>query len=362
MNRSLQIILAALLCSMVFSGVCRASINERLLSDELLEQAGLVKVWDTVLPIGENEKLQQLFILDRYVFGLSSSNYLVSMNRITGNISFSRPFAKPGIPFHDLSIYDNELYSIVGNKIVEISADFGIEKSSTHINFNEVAPAVRNKAFYYIAAADKRVHALQAFDKVQLFEVSAFSDSHLVSVIAHEDSFIFASKKGDLICCQANKAIKKWHFKAADAIVDRIVEDNNSVYVASEDTNIYRVDKNNGKLLWKYQVQAKPEKAPVVTDNVVYQYLRDYGITAIDKKFGKKKWQLEDAVAVLAESGNLAYVITKSGKLVVMDNKKNEMKTSVDFSPVEVYLTNVLDSKIYVANKAGKLMCLQPAK
>ena len=362
MNRSLRIILAVLLCSIIFSGVCGAAIYERLLTDELLEQAGLVKVWDTVLPIGENEKLQEFFLLDRHVFGLSSSNYLVSMNRIIGNISFSRPFAEPGIPFGCLSIYENELYSIIGSKIIEISPDFGIEKSSTYIAFNEVAPAVRNKNFYYIAATDKRVHALQASDKVQLFEVSAFSDSHLVSVIAQEDSFIFASKKGDLICCQADKAVKKWHFKASDAIVDKIVEDKDSVYVGSRDTNIYRVDKNNGTLHWKYQIPARPEEAPLVIDNVVYQYLRDFGIIAIDRESGKKKWQLEDAVAVLAESEELAYVITKTGKLVIMDNKKDKIKTSVDFSPVEVYLTNVLDSKIYVANKAGKIMCLQPGK
>ena len=139
MNRSLQIILAVLLCGIIFSGVCSASIYERLLTDELLEQASLVKVWDTVLPIGENEKLQQLFVLDRHIFGLSSSNYMVSMNRLTGKISFSRPFAGPGIPFEGLSIYKNELYSIIGNKIVEISPDFGIIKSSTHIKFNEIA-------------------------------------------------------------------------------------------------------------------------------------------------------------------------------------------------------------------------------
>ncbi|HPS55557.1 MAG TPA: PQQ-binding-like beta-propeller repeat protein [Sedimentisphaerales bacterium] len=362
MNRSLRFFLSVLLCSVFFLSICGASIDERLLSDELLGQAGLVKVWDTVLPIGENEKLQDLFMLDRHVLGLSSLNYLVSMNRLTGHVSFSKPVAEPGIPFKSLSIYDNELYSIIGNKIVEISPDFGIEKSSTNIEFNEVAPAARNKNFYYVAATDKRVHALQYSDKVQLFEVAAFSDSQLVSVIAQEDRFIFASKDGDLICCQADKAVKLWHFKAADAIVDRIVEDNNSVYVASNDTNIYCVDKNSGKLCWKYQVQARPEQAPVVMDNVVYQYLRNYGIVAIDKKSGEKKWQLQDAIAVLAENEGLAYVITKPGKLVVMDNKKNETKTSVDFSAVEVYLTNVADSKIYVANKAGKLMCLQPAK
>jgi len=362
MNRSLQIVLAILVCSVIFSGVCKATIYERLLSDELLEQVGLVKVWDTVLPIGENEEIEQLFVLDRHVFGLSSINYLVSMNRNTGKMAFSRPIADPGIPFRGLSIYKNELYSIVGNRILVITPDFGIEKSSTHIKFNEVAPAVRNKDFYYVAGTDKRVHALQSLDKVQLFEVSAFSNSNLVSVVALDESFIFASEKGDLICCEADQAVKKWHFKASDAIVDRIVEDKDSVYVASKDTNIYRVDKNNGRLFWKYQVQARPKKAPVVTDKVVYQHLRDYGITAIDKQFGRKKWQLKDGVAVLAESGDLAYVITKSGKLVVMDNKKDKAKSSADFSAVEVYLSNVIDSKIYVANKAGKLMCLQPVK
>ena len=157
-----------------------------------------------------------------------------------------------------------------------------------------------------------------------------------------------------------------WQFDAADSIIAPIVKDGESLFFASKDTNIYRVDivyRANiptKKLVWKYQTAAVLDKAPRVTQGVVYQYVRYKGLEAIDKKSGKFMWQVPEGVDLLAESAGKAYVIAKKGKLVVMDNKKAKRLYSVNFARVSRYVANVADSRIYIADKAGRIACIKP--
>ena len=85
-------------------------------------------------------------------------------------------------------------------------------------------------------------------------------------------------------------------------------------------------------------------------------------MSAIDKNSGALIWQLPEGVDLLAEVNGKAYVITNVGMLVVMDNKKAKRLHSVNFARVSKYATNVTDSKIYIADEAGRIACLRPVK
>ena len=63
---------------------------------------------------------------------------------------------------------------------------------------------------------------------------------------------------------------------------------------------------------------------------------------------------------MLAEAGGKAYVITDKKTLVVMDNKKGEELYSVNFAGVSRYAANTVDSKMYIADKDGRVACIKP--
>jgi outer membrane protein assembly factor BamB len=134
------------------------------------------------------------------------------------------------------------------------------------------------------------------------------------------------------------------------------------LFFASEDTNVYRIDILTGRLIWKYQTAAMLDRGPRVTGEVVYQYVRNKGLTAIDKKSGKFIWELAKGVDLLAEADGKAYVVTNIGTLVVMDNRKAKRLYSVNFAGVSRHVSNVADSKIYIADKAGRIACLKPVE
>lgn len=335
-------------------------VSRWLVSPELLAHSQLEIVWRNKLPIRENESLEQLFILGNRIYALSDRNYIVSLNREDGNVIFSRPIGGVGLPVLGLELYEDELFYIIGNKLVEIESASGTKRSSRRLAVSAICPAARNSSYFYVAAADRRMHTLRASDKVQVFEVAAENESRITSIAADEEFVVFGTDAGNVISITADRPRRLWQFDAAGSIVEPMIKDAKSLFVASEDTNVYRVEITTGKLDWKYAAGAVLEKSPRVTQNVVYQYVRGRGLAAIDKENGELMWQLAEGVDLLAEAEEMAYVITNTGELVVMDNKKMRRLYSVNFAGVSRYTANTVDSKIYIADEAGRIACLKP--
>jgi len=333
-----------------------------LVQPELLASEKLEILWQNELPLKEGESLRDLHILGGCIYGLSDRNYMVSLNREDGNVIFSRAVAPVGFPVIGLELYKGGLFSVIGNRLVEINPESGVERSGRRLSVNAVCPAARNSSYFYVAGSDRRVHTLRAEDKVQAFEVAAENDSEIVSIVADEDFFVFATGAGNVISIAPSEPKRLWQFDVAGGIVGPIVRDGNSLFFASKDTNVYKLDIFRGKFVWKYQSGAVLERSPRATRGVVYQYAGDKGLAAIDKESGELLWALPEGVDLLAEADGKAYVITNGGKMVVMDNKKAKRQYCVNFAGVSKYATNVADSKIYIADEAGRIACLRPVE
>jgi outer membrane protein assembly factor BamB len=249
----------------------------------------------------------------------------------------------------------------VGNKLNEISIESGVQKTSMSISAGSTCPVVRNDDFFYIAGQDRRLHVLKASDKILAFDAAAENDSRITSVLADQDFVFFATDKGNVICIRADKPVKLWQFDAPAAAVPPIVRDANSLYFACRDTNIYRLNLS-GDLVWKHQTQAILDTAPQVGAKVLYQYIPDVGLIAVNKETGKQIWQVDNGAGLLAESGDKAFVITKAGLLIAMDNVKAKQLYAVNIGKSVKFAFNSLDSKIYIADAQGRLACLEPVR
>jgi outer membrane protein assembly factor BamB len=337
-----------------------------LVSPKLLEHAKLKILWENKVPIKKDESLEQLLIFDNRIFAISDRNYTVCLNRENGNMIFGKVVAPEGLPVVGLNLYGDELLSIVGTKVIEIDPDSGAHRKAVDVGFSIVCPAARNSSYFYLSGVDKRLHVLRAEDKVQTFEVSADNESMITSIIADETSVIFATAAGNVISILPNRPIRLWQFDAAGGIAGPIVKDGISLFFASKDTNVYRVDivglPLRKQLAWKYQTAGVLENAPRVTRGVVYQYVPRKGVTAIDKGDGTPLWSVPGGADLLAEAMDKAYIITKNRTLVVMDNLSAKQLYSVNFARASRYAANIADSKIYIADEQGRITCLQPVE
>jgi hypothetical protein len=312
--------------------------------------------------VADGEAMEKLYLFENRLCVLSSRNYLTCLNRTDGNVVFSNIIAPTGLPVAGFKSYKGELLTMVGDKIIVVGADSGIEKTSIRIAKGATCPVVRNDSLFYVAGIDKRLHALKTDNKVQAFEVAAENDSLITSVLAERDYVVFGTNAGNVVSISASKAVKRWQFDAPEAVIGDTVHDANSLYFACRDTCIYRLDLSSGKLLWKYQIQAIPQTAPQPGNKVVYQYVPDKGLIALDKETAKLLWQAPGGIGLLAEMGDKAFIINSAGLLTVMDNVKAKKLYSIDFGQPVKFVTNTNDSMIYFADAKGRLACLQPIR
>jgi hypothetical protein len=355
-----------LVLCVVQSSFAVESVSPGLVSPALLEHANLKILWENELPIKKAEHLERLLILGNRVYAISNRNYMVSLNRENGDMIFGRVVEPAGLPVTGLNLYGDTLISISGSKLIEIEPESGVERRAVDVGFSIVCPAARNSLFLYLAGIDRRLHVLRAEDNVQIFEVAADNDSMITSILAHEISVIFSTEAGNIISITPDMPRRQWQFDAAGGINGPIIRDGISLFFASKDTNVYRVDivglPMKRQLVWKYQTDGVLENAPHVTYAVVYQYVPRKGVTAIDKDNGKFMWSVPGGVELLAEANGRAYVITKNSTLVVMDNLRAKRLYSVNFAEVSRYAANMADSNIYIADDRGRVACLQPVE
>ena len=343
----------------------KADDSGPIISLDLLDHAGLQTTWDQKLPLKEGEKFVSVMLLGDRLYLRSDRNYLWSLDRVTGNVVFSRSLAATGIPVLSLTTYENTLISVIGNKLVELDINTGQEQRVSDLDLSIVAPPARNNRFFYIGAADRRLHVLRADDLVQTFPVTADDDSLITTITVDDSLAAFGTDAGDLVGMAPDAPTKLWQFKATEAVAGPVIRDGASFYFASTDTQVYRVDvaENTGATMtWKYQTEAVLDRSPRVTRDFVYQYAPGRGLTALAKQSGQAAWSLPEGIDLLAEAGTKAYVITKTHTLAVMDNAAGKKLFSVNFAPVTHHAANMTDARIYIVDGAGRVTCLEPTK
>jgi outer membrane protein assembly factor BamB len=355
---------AFLILSNIQGSFAMEQSSQRLVSPELLERVGLKIMWENILPTKPGENLERLLILGDQIYAISDKSYMLCLQRESNKRVFGKTVELGGLKVEELSLYNDKLLSVSGDRMYEIDPNTGIEHSTIDVEYGIVCPAARNDSFVYLGGADRRLHALRAEDKVQVFKVAADNDSMITTVIADPGFVIFGTDKGNIISILPDVPVKSWQFDASGAIVGSIIRDGMSLYFAGEDMNVYRLDivgtPERRRLIWKYQTDGILNTSPCVTRRAVYQVVYGKGLEALNKDDGTLLWSVQSGTGFLAEAKDKAYVITKDGTLVVMDNDTNKRLHSVNFAGVSIHAANTVDSKIYIADKSGRIACLQP--
>ena len=360
------LLVAVIILISIQSSDAAAGSFQRLVSPELLEHAGLKILWESTLPTKTGESLERMLILGDHLYAISDKNYMLSLRRDDGERIFSKIVSLSGLRVDEMSLFNDKLISVAGTRLYEIDPNTGIEHGAVDVGFGIACPAALNGSFFYISGTDRRMHALSIEDKVEVFNVADENDSMITTILADETSVVFGTDQGDIVCIAPNLPVRYWDFKAAGAIAGAIVRDGMSLYFAGEDMNVYRLDivgtPERRRLIWKYQVDGMLKTSPRVTRGVIYQSVYGRGLTAIDKTNGTALWSAPGAIDLLAEAAGKAYVITKDGILVVMDNSNGKKLYSINCAGVSRHAANVVDSKIYIADKTGRIVCLQPVE
>lgn len=376
LRKSLLVIVLAGLFVVAGSGCSAAETQskELLVSGKLLDSVGLRMGWQVHLPMKTPEQVDRMFMFDKYVYAMSNANYIYCIDTETKAIRFGLQLAEPGLPIGDPSYYENQLWFMVGNHLVVLDPKAGVistRKQFKRIGTSAASMVVRNRRHLYVSGSDKRLHAIIADGFWQDFMVAADNGSQVNSIVADDNNVVFTTESGNVTSILANEAKRIWQYDIIGKISAPLVRDGLWIYIAGKNAKLYRLNIRTGAMSarsesgemvgWNdaFHAAAVLDKAPVIGTDVVYQSAGDKGVYAIDKETGEQIWNVSKGVDMVAEIGDRAYVYAEPGLLVAMDNVSGQSLYSANIGTVEKYVVNTTDDSIYLADKAGRVMCIK---
>ena len=343
-------------------GVDQDQFGEALVLPSVLRKTEFVSNWQFSLPLEKDEKVKAIYVTEKLVYVSSTKNYFYGLDRKNGSIKFLVSLASPKHPVFGPAFYEENLLFMVGRELLIIDAAFGrtIKKKKLDFLAKSAASApVRNSESIYIAGMDNRLYAVRAEDYSERFAVTANNDSFINSIIADDELLVFSTIAGNIVRVMPDKRSRIWQ-RDVGGMKASLVRDGKWLYASSTNSKVVKIDIATASNGWLMDFIAGEELTTSVTvgKKVLYQYAGKKGLYAIDKNSGKEVWRVSNAIGLLSENEDIAYVFAKPGVLVVMDNIKKEKLYSINFANVEVFGVNSIDSNIYVSDRKGRVMSI----
>jgi hypothetical protein len=181
---------------------------------------------------------------------------------------------------------------------------------------------------------------------------AAFEDGKVYAVNAESRSSIWATSTGP-------------QYRTFGPIEADLRADDFGVYVASTDTKLYCLNRNDGKEKWIYHARATLRQPPDVTASTVYLPVTGQGVVAIDKQTGPKngqpRWTYNDAVKMLAEDEKFTYLQRKDNTIAAVDKNTGQPAFQNQRKDLVAFATNTKgDGLIYAATKDGQVLAIAP--
>ncbi|MFT3787458.1 MAG: PQQ-binding-like beta-propeller repeat protein [Tepidisphaeraceae bacterium] len=174
-----------------------------------------------------------------------------------------------------------------------------------------------------------------------------------------------ANDKGQVFAIgDQNRAV--WGLDAGAFKTDRsvradLVADEFGLYAANADGTLYVLDRNSGKIKWRYFAEHGLETAPFLTPEAVYQVVPKVGLVALDKTEGKLNrdplWTAAGVTDVVAADKKNVYVTIDGNRLAALDRKTGQPVYDVTHA-FTTFATNATDGTIFAATQAGQVMSI----
>lgn len=334
--------------------------SQVLVPEPLLKQAGLQSSWQIQLPLKPAEQIEFLYVVDEYLYVLTTQNFFFCVQRDSGSIRSLLSIAVPGLPVLRPIQFEKKSVFLVGQEMKVFDPVIGritknMKLSQLSGSYGSIA---RNNDNVYICGSDNRLYTFSANEGIMLSMVTADNDSPIHSVIASDKMVWFATTVGNVVAMDASNRQKLWQFNITGRMKTPLIQENDSIYVSGLDTKVYKLDAKKGVLTWKepFITGGRIREPLLLGKSCVYVYTEATGLYAVNKQTGKAVWNLPSGRSVLAEMDDQVYAYASQEALILMDNSTGKEKVSVNIAGVDRFAANTIDSSLYLADKNGRIM------
>jgi hypothetical protein len=352
------------LCGGLFFCVCPCVVRggDELVSEILLNQAGLRSTWQIQLPLKPSEQVERLYVFDAYLYILTNQNFFFCIERSSGLVRSLQSIAVAGLPISPPIHFEKRSVFLIGQELKVFDPAVGqMTKTMKLLQLGGCYGSIaRNSDTVYICGSDNRLYAYSVKEGIRLYMVTADNDSPIHSVIASDKMVWFATTAGNVVAMEPWNHQKVWQFNLSGKMTAPLVQENDFIYAAGLDAKLYKLDSKTGRPAWKepFAAGCPVQELLIPGKTCVYVFTENTGLYAVNKQTGKAVWNLPQGRFILSEQGDQSYVYVQPGVLMQMDNTSGKEKLSFNISGIDRFAVNMTDSVLCLAEKNGRVMAV----
>lgn len=141
-----------------------------------------------------------------------------------------------------------------------------------------------------------------------------------------------------------------------------------TAYVGSADDNLYAINIDTGRMLWRFTAGSPITREPAATQADVFTTSQRGGLARINRDTGEPAWRIArgdrslpsntEADRFLASNPKFVYATDRSGRLLVLDRGRGTKLSSYDLREFAFPVVNVVTDRLYLAANNGLIVCL----
>jgi outer membrane protein assembly factor BamB len=160
-------------------------------------------------------------------------------------------------------------------------------------------------------------------------------------------------------------------FETAGPVYADLQIDDTGLYVASDDSKLYCINRTSGKVKWQYFAGVGLKAAPTVTKDLVFESVPDVGVVVLDKgpavvdtkgpQFDRQpRWIAHNATQFLAEDSAYVYVATIDQRIAAMDKTTGKPAFTSKENGFTACAINNKDGLVFAATSDNHVIAVRP--
>ncbi len=154
-----------------------------------------------------------------------------------------------------------------------------------------------------------------------------------------------------------------WLSQLSDHTPFEITQDQEALFVSNFNSHIYKIDKQNGYILWSFSIpnQFWPDTEVVFDDNDQYVFFADRGgfLYALDKKTGQEMWKRElgtiDNTKAFKEGSIHFGFLKQNDENIIVDHFPNKKRYSIDKQTGDILKEEIIQPVIELGKEKTSL-------
>lgn len=330
-----------------------------------LHEIGLQKYWQLQLKLEDDQKVQDVYLVDDHLYVGTQDGYCYCVHAPTGAIRWLRPITSAGYSVRRPCHTDEWTIFVTPTDIQVYRRHTGAPVVRRELRFPPGTPAITDGTRLFIGGVDRRMHTFMVENLFPDWELLVGAPITSTPALYGEHLF-FANDLGIVYSCTRENKVYHWQSRTYDRVSASLVAREDGVYVASRDQSLYLLPLGGGRSpRWRARFSGPLYEAPVITDELAFQFCPDDGLAAVEVEAieavdNRIRWTLPQGRKALGIRENQVFVLSRDEALLAVDMKTGEIQHTVPIKGFSLSIPAVDRDALYLVSPDGRLFCARP--